>query len=42
MRLVRITDERVKIIAELIRSIRIVKMYCWETAFEKKVRRVRK
>jgi hypothetical protein len=40
--MLRITDERIKIIAELIQAMRIVKMYCWETAFEKKVRRVRK
>jgi hypothetical protein len=40
--MLRITDERIKIIAELIKSMRIVKMYCWETAFENKIRRVRK
>jgi hypothetical protein len=40
--MLRITDERIKIIAELIKSMRIVKMYCWETAFENKIRCVRK
>ena len=38
----RITDERVKIMSEIIKSMRIVKMYCWETAFEEKIRDVRK
>ncbi len=41
-RMLRITDERIKMIAELMKSMRIVKMYCWESAFEKKVYGVRK
>jgi hypothetical protein len=28
--------------SEIIKSMRIVKMYCWETAFENKIRSVRK
>jgi ATP-binding cassette subfamily C (CFTR/MRP) protein 10 len=38
----KVTDERVKIMSEIIKSMRIVKMYCWESAFEEKVRHVRK
>ncbi|CAF3730585.1 unnamed protein product [Rotaria sp. Silwood1] len=34
----KITDEHVKIMFEIIKSMRIVKMYCWESAFERKVR----
>jgi len=41
-KILRITDERVKIMSEIIKSMRIVKMYCWETAFEEKIRDVRK
>ncbi|CAF4171006.1 unnamed protein product [Rotaria sp. Silwood2] len=37
----KIIDERVKIISEIIKSMRIVKMYCWESAFERKIRHVR-
>ncbi len=40
--ILKVTDERVKIMSEIIKSMRIVKMYCWESAFEKKVRSVRK
>ncbi|CAF4229409.1 unnamed protein product [Rotaria sp. Silwood2] len=36
------TDERVKIMYEIIKSIRIVKMSCWESTFDNKIRRVRK
>jgi hypothetical protein len=28
--------------SEIIQSMRIVKMYCWETAFDNKIRSVRK
>ena len=38
----KITDERVKIMSEIIRSMRIVKMYCWESAFDRKIRNIRK
>lgn len=41
-KVLKVTDERVKIMSEIIKSMRIVKMYCWESAFEKKVRHVRK
>ncbi|CAM4841394.1 unnamed protein product [Rotaria magnacalcarata] len=37
----KVTDERVKIMSEIIRSMRIIKMYCWESAFERKVCRIR-
>ena len=39
--MLRVTDERIKLIAELLKSMRIVKMYCWETAFEEKIGLVR-
>jgi hypothetical protein len=38
----KVTDERVKMMSEIIKSMRIVKIYCWESAFENKVRRIRK
>ncbi|CAF2965891.1 unnamed protein product [Rotaria sp. Silwood2] len=41
-KIVEITDERVKIMSEIIKSMRIVKMYCWETALIKKINLVRK
>ncbi|CAF0825031.1 unnamed protein product [Rotaria sp. Silwood1] len=41
-KIVEVTDERVKIMSEIIKSMRIVKMYCWETAFIKKINLVRK
>jgi ATP-binding cassette subfamily C (CFTR/MRP) protein 5 len=41
-KILKITDERVKIMSEIIKSMRIVKMYCWETAFDRKIRHVRK
>ncbi|CAF3680029.1 unnamed protein product [Rotaria sordida] len=37
----KITDERVKIMSEIIKSMRIVKMYCWESAFERKICHIR-
>ncbi|CAF1547050.1 unnamed protein product [Rotaria magnacalcarata] len=37
-----LTDQRIKIMSEIIKSMRIVKMYCWEMAFDKKVRHVRR
>lgn len=40
--ILKVTDERVKIMSEIIKSMRIVKMYCWETAFVRKIRYVRK
>ncbi|CAF1162569.1 unnamed protein product [Adineta ricciae] len=41
-KILQITDERVKIMSEIIRSMRIVKMYCWESAFSKIVSSIRK
>jgi hypothetical protein len=41
-KILQVTDQRVKIMAEIIRSMRIVKMYCWETAFDRKIRHIRK
>ncbi|CAF0980830.1 unnamed protein product [Rotaria sp. Silwood1] len=41
-KILRITDERIKIISEIIKSMRIVKMYCWETAFSKRIYLIRK
>ena len=40
--ILKVTDRRVKIMAEIIKSMRIVKMYSWESAFEKEVGRLRK
>jgi len=40
--ILKITDERVKIMSEIIKSMRIVKMYCWESAFERIVCEIRK
>ncbi|CAF4234850.1 unnamed protein product, partial [Rotaria sp. Silwood2] len=41
-KILQVTDERVKIMSEIIKSIRIIKMYCWEVAFNKKICSVRK
>jgi hypothetical protein len=41
-KILKVTDERIKIMSEIIKSMRIVKMYCWESAFDKKIRHVRK
>lgn len=41
-KILEVTDQRVKIMSEIIKSMRIIKMYCWESAFEKKIRRIRK
>lgn len=40
--MVRSTDERVKLINELLQSIRVVKLYAWEAAIEERIREVRK
>jgi hypothetical protein len=37
-----VTDQRVKLMSEIIKSMRIVKMYCWESAFERQIRLLRK
>ncbi|CAF1074324.1 unnamed protein product [Adineta ricciae] len=41
-KLFQITNERVKILSEIVKSIRVVKMYCWESAFIQKVLSLRK
>lgn len=41
-KVVEITDERVKLMSEIIKSMRIVKMYCWESAFIQKICHLRK
>ncbi|CAF0789068.1 unnamed protein product [Adineta steineri] len=41
-KILQITDERLKIMSEIIKSMRIVKMYCWETAFIQKICLIRK
>ncbi|CAF4338602.1 unnamed protein product, partial [Adineta steineri] len=41
-KILQITDERLKIMSEIIKSMRIVKMYCWETAFIHKICLIRK
>ncbi|CAM2724338.1 unnamed protein product [Rotaria socialis] len=41
-KVLKVTDERVKTMSEIIKSMRIVKLYCWESAFEKKIRSIRK
>ena len=40
--ILKVTDRRVKIMSEIIKSMRIIKMYSWESAFEKEVRQIRK
>ena len=37
-----ITKERVKVLLEIVKSIRVVKMYCWESSFIQKVLSLRK
>ncbi|UJR31956.1 hypothetical protein I4U23_019429 [Adineta vaga] len=41
-RILHVTDERVKIMSEIIKSMRIVKMYCWESAFIDTIQSIRK
>ena len=38
----RITDNRVKVMNEVITGIRVIKMYAWEYAFKKMVDKIRK
>jgi len=32
-----ITEERVKLMSEIITAVKLVKMYAWETSFAKKI-----
>lgn len=41
-KILQVTDDRVKTMSEVIKSMRIIKMYCWESAIDKKIRQVRK
>ena len=36
------SDERVSVLTEILNSIKIIKMYCWEIPFTKKVSHLRK
>ena len=37
-----LTDERVKLMSEVVNGMRVIKMYCWEKLFTDQVRDVRK
>lgn len=39
--MIKATDERVKLINELLQSIRVIKLYAWEEAIEKRINEVR-
>ncbi|CAF1094580.1 unnamed protein product [Didymodactylos carnosus] len=41
-KILQVMDERLKIMSEIIKSMRIVKMYCWEESIEHKIKNVRK
>ena len=41
-RVLEVTDQRIKTMAEIIQSVRIIKMYCWETAFSRKICSIRR
>lgn len=36
------TDQRVKVMSELVEGVQVIKMYAWEKPFEKLVHRLRK
>lgn len=36
------TDERVKVMSELVNGVQVIKMYAWEKPFEKLVDKLRK
>ena len=37
-----LTDERVRLMNEILSGMRVIKMYCWETMFGKQVQDVRR
>ncbi|CAF0900141.1 unnamed protein product [Rotaria sordida] len=41
-KILQVTDERVKMMSEIIKSMRVIKMYCWESAIDKNICHVRK
>lgn len=41
-KIVKITDQRVKIMSEIMKSMRIVKMYCWESAYVRQTQHIRR
>lgn len=41
-KVIKITDERVTIMGEIIGTMKLIKLYCWEKAFSKKVDQIRK
>jgi ATP-binding cassette subfamily C (CFTR/MRP) protein 1 len=40
-KMIKLTDERVKLINEMLQSIRVIKLYAWEDPLEKRVEKVR-
>lgn len=40
--IVRVTDQRIKRMCEIIKSMGIIKMYCWESAFTQMIENIRK
>ena len=40
-RMVKLTDERVKLINEFLQAIRVVKFYAWEVPIEERIRTIR-
>lgn len=40
-KILKLTDERMKLMSEVLRSMRVIKMYSWESPFEKKIISVR-
>lgn len=41
-KIARRTDERVKVMSELVNGVQVIKMYAWEKPFEKLVAKLRK
>ncbi len=41
-KMIHFTDERLKLINELLQSIRIIKLYAWESPIEERIERIRK